>query len=92
MKRGIFAEAVGVVCCLLTIKDPYDEPHRPAVLTAMSTDERGNPVLHVQADNYVDVCNLTQGTTYPGDVYRSAVHISGRDWEIRVEPFNTGSR
>lgn len=89
MSRTFIQSVVSIACELLIIKDPYQEPYHAPVITHESVDDNGYPVIHVKADNYIDVCDITKGTTHPGDVYRSAVHTGYKTWEIRVEPFGT---
>ena len=48
-----------------------------------------NPVIHVQAANYIEAASITEGTTYPGDVSRSIVHTGRNEWQIRIEPWKT---
>lgn len=73
-------------------RDEYGHVNRdytPPEVTHVTRDECDRPVIHVKADNYIDAAKYTEGTTYPGDVYRQVVHKSGRDWDIRVKDFDT---
>lgn len=86
---NFFQHLANAGATLLCLRDPYPEPYQKPEVTGVTEDWRGNPVIHVKADNYIDACSHVEGTTYPGDVFRTAVHKQGRDWEIHVEPFRT---
>ena len=58
-------------------------------VTHETMDEKGYPVIHVQAANYREASRPVEGTTYPGDVSRSVVKTGKHKWEIRVEEWNT---
>jgi hypothetical protein len=81
---------VGCVCELLTLDDPYDEPHRPPEILGTYTDDHGYPVVKVRADNYIDATDIWAGTTYPGDVSKVATKTSPKTWFIHVEEWQTG--
>ena len=56
-------------------------------VTGTSTDAAGRPIIHVQAANYIEAARLRDGTTVPGDVMKTAVHVGKNEWELRVEDF-----
>lgn len=88
MGRSFFGHLVGICCVMLSIKDPYDKHTQPS-LERVTTDDNGRPVLHILADNYRDAERFSQGTTYPGDVTRTLVHLGGRNWNDRIIDWNT---
>lgn len=89
-KLSLLQHAARVAAELLTLKDPYPEPYQAPQVTSITSGVNGYPVIHIKADNYIDAGKPIEGTTYPGDVFRSVEKIEyqgGRDWVIRVNPF-----
>jgi len=83
----LFRIVVDVVCEMLTIKDPFYKWRAPEI-TGRHQDKKGRGVLEVRADNYIDAASLRDGITFEGNVYKSAVHLGGDRWELRIEDFD----
>lgn len=89
MARTFWQHLVSFSAVMLSQRDPYQEPYRRPEVTSVTIDRRGRPVIHVQADNYIDAAKPIEGTTYPGNVYRRVGAKGGREWEIRVADNNS---
>jgi len=85
---NILHDLANTAAVLLTMREPYPEEYRHPTLDKVETDCSGRPVLHITAENYIDACSFTDGTTYPGDVTREIVHIDGDKWRVQITEWN----
>jgi len=78
----------------------FDLGHEPPEIISTDTrltpnisgrrmNRKGYPVIRVKADNYMDVARMVDNQTVAGDASVSIVHAGGRQWEIRVEEWDT---
>jgi hypothetical protein len=98
---GLFSSikrhSVGIICEMLTLKDPYDQRVEVKELGRRlepNRDLRGRPtagcreVVTIQANNYRDLEQFTNGTT-PADGTRVLTHVGHNRWEISTEELDT---
>ena len=99
--KSIRRHAIGIVCEMLTLKDPYDKRVEVKVLGTRTESRKsiydGHPmpgtreVITVQANNYRDLERFTDGITPEGN--RSFVHtrVGHNKWEISTEEWDTST-
>lgn len=101
---GVLRHVVGVVCELLTIRDPYDtaeylenrvESKVTGSYIKQNHDMRGRPVegthtvWQIQANDFEEASDFVKGTTIAGDKTRSIVRVGPKRYEIDVNEWDT---
>lgn len=78
----LFRHTVGIVCELLTLKDPYVKYQRPKLLVEKK-DSCGRVVRQViRASNHADATRHLKGVSAR---LITATRIAPRTWDIRLE-------